>query len=199
MKNFIQHKKYIIQNFCDTFKKSAFRNIWGIDLNCNVKSEEEVWVDKELLDYQLLSESVCASGCTVQNPSFLITEYPTCEGTTPFPMVCSFNALKGFTVAPAERYSSGSCCTKVIINNNSTVKVYNFTVGPTSSTTVPANGATTFIYTPLIGFNIQLSLSGYGFFNPGTQYNYDISTGTITLLGGLLFNQNEVYTIFAYT
>lgn len=201
MVNFLQHKQGIIQDFCDAFKKGAYKDIWGISLNCNTKSQEEVWLNKQLLTYQELSEDGCASGCTLPNPSFVITQYATCDGTSPFPCPFPFNPNRLYCPITSQEYTvgGGGCCYTSVVVNYGTVSTYNFTV--TNQNAVPGQiiaGTTTFTYPALIGFNIQLALSGYGFFNPGTQYNFDSTTGTITLLGGLLFNVSEVYTIFAY-
>ncbi len=200
MVNFLQHKTEVIQDFCDTFKKSAWKDIWGISLNCNVKPPEEVWFNKELLEYQELSADGCASGCTLPNPSFVITEYAKCTGISPFPCPFAFNPNKLFCTSTGEGFTvCGGCCTNITLSTGSTVRTYNFTVtNNAASITEPISGYDNFTYIPLIGFNIQLSLSGYGFFNPGTQYLFDTNTGKITLLGGLLFNYLEVYTIFAY-
>ena len=62
MTNFLQHKREIISNFCNTFKKIAYKTLWGIDLNCNVKLPEYVWLDRTLLKYQEISD--CCSDCT---------------------------------------------------------------------------------------------------------------------------------------
>ena len=201
MVNFLQHKSEIIQDFCNAFKKDAYKDIWGIRLNCVVKPKEEVWLNKNLFDYQTLSEQGCASGCTVQNPAFVITQYATCDGTSPFPTPFPFNPNNVFCTTTMQEYTvgCGGCCYTSVVVNNGSVITYNFTV--TNQNTVSGQivaGSTTFVYSALIGFNIQLALSGYGFFNPGTQYTFDNTTGTITLLGGLLFNISEVYTIFAY-
>lgn len=202
MVNFLQHKSEIIKDFCTTFKKGAYKEIWGISLNCNTKPESEVWLNKQLLTYQTLSEQGCASGCTVQNPAFVITQYATCDGTSPFPTPFPFNPNNAFYAPTMSEYTvgCGGCCYTSVIVQTGNVTTFNFTVGSPQNAAQfnPAVGSTTFTSTGLIGFNIQLALSGYGFFNPGTQYTFDSSTGTITLLGGLLFNVSEVYTIFAY-
>jgi len=61
--NFLQHKDEIISSFCNTFKKIAYKSIWGIELNCNIKDPEIVWFQKKLLEYQ--QESDCCNECTL--------------------------------------------------------------------------------------------------------------------------------------
>lgn len=203
MKNFLQNRLTIIQEFCDTFKKGAYKDIWGISKNCNVKNSETVWLNKSLLTYQTLSEDGCASGCTMLNPSFVITQYAAAEECPVFPAPFVFDPCIVFsTTTMRESYiGCGGCCyTNITVNNGSNVTTYNFVVTNMNSTpNQPIDGATVFTYAPLVGKSIQLALSGYGFFNPGTDYTFDNTTGTITLLRGLLFNLSEVYTIFAYT
>jgi len=202
MKNFKAHHYDIIENFCNTFKKDAYKSIWGIDLNCNVKSKEKVWLQYQLLKYQDLSNVICVSGSTVINPSFVITQYTSCSGCAKFPELFKFNP---WLFAPPSSVCNNNCCTNVTTSAGSVIKTFNFTCVSSASgiSGQPIAGNTTFIYTPLVGYNIQLSLSGYGILNPGPegtiQYTYDKSSGTITLLTGLLFDLGGVYTIFAYT
>ena len=198
MVNFLQHKRSIIENYCNAFKKPAFKEIWGVDLNCNTKLPELAWLDKELLNYQYLSEDMCSSGCTIQNPAFLISQYTDCTGPIVFPFLNAFNPFKVCPSLFPQTYGPGQCCTKVTINNGSNVTTYNLTVGNASQQNNPEDGLSTFTFTPLIGKTIQFALGGYGFYAPGVQYSFDPSTGTITLLEGLKFNLGETYTIFSY-
>lgn len=65
MKNFLQHKKEIIDNFCNTFKKLTYKTLWGIDLNCNTNLPELVWLEKMLLYYQQVDD--CCKQCTLSH------------------------------------------------------------------------------------------------------------------------------------
>jgi len=60
--NFLQHRSEVIGNFCNTFKKLAYKTIWGIDLNCNVLLPEFAWMAFMILRYQQLSD--CCAQCT---------------------------------------------------------------------------------------------------------------------------------------
>lgn len=87
MNNFIQHRKRIIEDFCNSFRVDAMKSIWGIDINCNVKPNEIVWLYKTLLDYQELSAINCLSGCTYINPTSTTTQYCSVNGIVYFPQI----------------------------------------------------------------------------------------------------------------
>lgn len=199
MKNFLQHKHETIENFCNTYKQDCYKKIWGINLKCNTKGKEKVWSDYNLLRYQELSAPLCLSGSTIINPPFIITQYAECSGYTKFPVLFEFNP---YHLAPQDSWINGGCCTKVTTTAGSIVNTFNFTVGTTQTSNNPAAGSFIFTQPLLVGFKIQLAIFGDGFLNPGpagiVQYTFDITTGTITLVGGLLFNIGDSYTIFAY-
>lgn len=170
--------------------------MWGIDLNCNVKLPEIVWLSKELLDYQLLSQGGCLSGCTINNPPFVITQYTSCDGPSVFPPLFTDGAFVKFGAScNTEFFRSGECCGKIIVNNGSTITTFQFTVGQVNA---PTAGAVVYTFPSIIGTNIQLALAGYGFLTQSVNYSFDLSSGTITLLGGLLFDVDATYTIFSY-
>ena len=74
MQDFIQNKDHIISDYCDRFKTINWKLIWGIDLNCNSLSREEVWLNYKLLRYQELTTCPnCPVNCTFTNPSFTLT------------------------------------------------------------------------------------------------------------------------------
>jgi hypothetical protein len=87
MDNFILHKKRIIEDFCNSFKPQMMKDIWGINTNCNVKSNEIVWLYKELLKYQESKELECVSGCTYINPTSTTIQYCSPFGTVYFPQI----------------------------------------------------------------------------------------------------------------
>lgn len=109
MKNFLQHKLQIIQDFCNSYKLSSFKDIWGIALNCNTMPQELAWLNKELLDYQTLSDccELCAgskqpSGVILSqlatlstNPTFPFIQVPNCSTQE----VCSYTNAGDFNLS----------------------------------------------------------------------------------------------------
>lgn len=87
MDNFLQHRLRIIEDFCNSFKIGVMKEVWGIDVNCNVKSNEVVWLYKQLLKYQTLSQTDCVSGCTYINPSCVTEQYCGTSGIIFFPQI----------------------------------------------------------------------------------------------------------------
>lgn len=195
MKNFLQHKDSIIDNFCNTFKVGAYKEMYGVNLNCNVKKPELVWLAKELYKYQDLSKDVCLSGCTYPSTYFIQSARCSATGTS------VFEPIDDIPVCTPYRETFRSGCCYVVINisgggGGNTVGSTQVEVGATGG---PVNGTTTFTLSTLIGKTIQFALSGYGFYLQGDQFIFNSTTGTITLLTGLLFNTGEVYTIFYYS
>ena len=198
MKNFKQHKNSILLDYCNSYKKPAYKEIWGINLNCNTKPQELMWLNYKLLQQE--ENTNCSGTCNPINPSFVITQYATLEGTCIFPQMFPFDPQQCFRFPQNPFYAcSGGCSTKIIVNNGSTVTTYQYIVQAVQTDYQPLNGSTVFIVPNLIGQNIQISLSGWGFLLQGSQYSFDSTTGTITLLTGLLFRTGEIYTIFSYT
>lgn len=85
------------------------------------------------------------------------------------------------------------------VTSGPTVTIFQFTVGDISGPTI---GATTF--TPYIGGVAYLTgkttieVAQLMVLTLGTDYTFDTTTGTITLLLGRVFNPGEVYTITAF-
>lgn len=87
MKNFLQHKTEVIENFCNSFKANAWKKIWGIDLNCNTKNTELTWLAYTLLKYQQLSD--CCSQCTESHEpkDCVVLQYATSNPSAKFPFI----------------------------------------------------------------------------------------------------------------
>ena len=87
MRNFLQHKREIIDNFCNTFKKDGYKTIWGIDLNCNVRLPEIVWMDLILLRFQEIGD--CCADCTksYQPQNCVISQKATLASPLVFPFI----------------------------------------------------------------------------------------------------------------
>ena len=76
MQDFISNRYQIISDFCNRFKSITWKSIWGIDLNCNSKSREEVWLNFKLLKYQEITTCPnCPLECNFNNPTFNILQY----------------------------------------------------------------------------------------------------------------------------
>ena len=99
MINFLQHRQEVISNFCNTFKKLAYKTLWGIDLNCNVKLPEFVWLEYTLLHYQEIDD--CCAQCTLsQEPkNCIISQYGVKSPNPAFPFcpLTIFNQPVGCT------------------------------------------------------------------------------------------------------
>ena len=76
-----------------------------------------------------------------------------------------------------------------------TTYILQYVVALSSGTGQPVNGASSFTATALQGFG-SIAVSSTVFLQNDVQYSYDAVAGTINLLGGLLFNYGEYYTIF---
>ena len=95
MKNFKQHRLEVIEDFCTRFKTITWKSIWGIDLLCNSKSKEIVWLHMQLLKFQELSQ--CISGpasCNLTNPVFTIVKYPVVATKTSVKFPLLYSPLK---------------------------------------------------------------------------------------------------------
>lgn len=86
------------------------------------------------------------------------------------------------------------CCKINFIDNSGIVFAAQFTIGDGGGLT-PVNGATTYTNPVLIGKSPLIMVNGGGFLVLNTDYSFNSTTGTITLLGGRLFNTGEVWTI----
>jgi hypothetical protein len=174
LENFLLHKRYVVENFCNTFKYITYKDMWGISLNCNTRKQELVWLDKELLEYQELSD---CNTCTFINDSFVIIAYAQYGGNT-------------------NEENMGSCCNTVTnvtnIINNYSAKPIQFIVGTGDA---PASGTVYYNNIDLIGFDLQIFLNGEGYLVENIDYIV-LDTGGFQLLGGRLFNTGEVYSVF---
>jgi len=106
--NFLQHKNEIISNFCNTFKKFAYKTIWGIDLNCNIKSKELVWLEQRLLRYQQLDDccTQCASSYAPQNCILSLTAVKNSNPQFPFVALTPYCNTPGCNYSPVGDFNS---------------------------------------------------------------------------------------------
>ncbi len=196
MTNLKQHIKEINRDFTNVMYSKYLDGAWGIEAGYSQVPYTTVIMQKEIADWQLLSDcsgSLCAlstSGTTV------ITSYPT-WGNSPFP----------------QPYDSWSCPEIAPGINNRTVTpqtveivippfvVVQYTVGATGGPI-----ASTFSFTPLdingdaylIG-TTTIEVAVGTILTLGVDYTFNIATGTITLQLGRVFNTGEVYTITSFT
>lgn len=85
IKNFKQQKIDVIKDFCTSFMVPAYKDMWGIKLRCNIKSQELMWLQEKVLILQELSE--CPDTCHQENPDFTITQYAQLTETPVFPQI----------------------------------------------------------------------------------------------------------------
>ena len=129
--------------------------------------------------------------CNEVVPDSNILIYPV-AGTSPFPQLDGLPVCTIPVTLPVIPVVTPIVPQGVIFSiNQFTVDV---SVGPVSGTSiwVPYAGGVAY----LIGKTIKIALGTL--LTDASDYSFDISTGTITLLLGRQFNPGEVYTIFAY-
>lgn len=201
MTNLKEHIAEVNGDFTALVNSWYMKSQWGISVGYPVPSAPVTLLRKQVMDWQLMQDCdnvLCAmstSGTTT------ITAYPV-WGNSPFPQIPDKGEcyLESIGVAPVVPQS--------VTVVTPPIEILQYTVGSPGG---PAGG--TFVFTPLnssgnpvlANHSILLELSGYGPLVAGTNYTFNPTTGTITLLivGGFqtLFNAGppaEVYTITIY-
>lgn len=171
MKNFLQHRYDVIEDFCISFKVPTYKKIWGIDLNCNAKNQELVWLHLELLKYQELAD---CKNCNFNSSYFTIS-----------------------AVAQPKYFTSDMkqpCCNVTITNTNYTFNFIQFTIGDGGLNT-PSAGTDQYNNSTLKGNNLQVFRNGEGYLVLNNDFSV-LPLGGFILNNGRLFNEEEVYTIF---
>ena len=195
IQNLGEHIGDINSDFVNSVYAKFMTEQWGISVGYQVPDLYSSVMNKQLADWQLLSD---CNGELCKRSSLgttTITKYPT-WGNSPFPQI-------------VEPYSCESIAASVSGGAPAVPEIVNVVVPPLSiqqyevgAINGPIPGYTTF--TPLntlgnpvlMNKNIDIALGA--FLELSVDYDFSIITGTITLRLGRLFNVGEVYTIISY-
>lgn len=164
--------------------------LWDITAGYVTDPLWKVRLNKQVADWQYSHDCdgiLCEQS---RNQGITLSTYPT-YGNSPFPQLADANKcfIPGWG-APV------NAVPQTIVLETPGISIDQYTVGASNG---PVAGSTTFTVPGLVGKSIDIALRVL--LNFGTEYTFDSRTGTITLLGGKLFNAGppaEVYTIFSY-
>lgn len=162
----------------------VYQNSTGV---CQGASASDV-VDPIDCGYKCLSATGIYTdliACPDLVPDSTVLIYPTVD---PCNDTC-YNGVTWCNITPAPIVVN-----RVITIQGSNVAIEQYPVGDTGG---PVAGTTTFTPSPsLIGKTVNVAMRVL--LDAGDDYTFNTTTGTITLLGGRLFNTGETYTIFSY-
>lgn len=190
--NFKLHARTIDTNFVNWAYTKYMQGLWGIEVGYRVYSWCKVFMEKWLLTWQLETDCEGILCDQSRKNNSIIIQYPKL-GKNPFPQIFEANDC----YIPGRGFGIPAVPQNIIINNES-LSITQFEVDTTGGPISNTNQFTPIVAGSayLIGRKMDMALGVL--LTKGSDYVFNITTGTITLLQGRLFNSDEVYTIFTY-
>jgi len=192
MRNLAEHIKEINCDFTNVIFAKFMQGQWGINVGYSIPNLLISVMRKTVADWQLLSDCNNTLCVATTSGTTVITSYPT-WGNSPFPQIvdsrsCYIEAITGASAVPET--------VNIIVPP---LLITQYEVGSSNGPTAGTN-----VFTPLNSVRIPVLIDRTvdialgAFLELGVDYSFNITTGTITLLLGRLFNAGEVYTIISY-